>query len=332
MPLDLAIRRQAESDVLTNRNRFLALARPLYLLAEQGLAVRGHRGESMAELRASVHARQAAQEKYVSDKLEDALNPSAASQQPVTAAHDCNPGNLLALVRFLAVHHYDKVLDHEIFAPDSQLRPRVTYHSPEIQDELIRIFAAIIRKSLLDEISMAPCFAILADEATDASNQQQLSLCVRFLDSKYTIREEFLGFFSPKSTSTGAEALTDAILATVRHLRLNMDKCCGQGYDGCSTMAGEHSGVAARVMRIYPFAHSFHCSAHVLSLCVSAACMNNSSSLVRNAMAQVDNVWLFFKYSPKRSECLKSCIDNITLPGQQATERKGQLKGFSPTC
>jgi hypothetical protein len=179
---------------------------------------------------------------------------------------------------------------------------------------------------------MAPCFAILADEATDASNQQQLSLCVRLLDSKYTIREEFLGFFSPKSTSTGAEALTDAILAAVRHLRLNMDKCCGQGYDGCSTMAGEHSGVAARIMRIYPFAHYFHCSAHVLPLCVSAACMNNSSSLVRNAMAQVDNVWLFFKYSPKRSECLKSCIDNITLPGQQATERKGQLKGFSPTC
>lgn len=337
--LEQTLRRQAEQVVLANRDRFLAVARPLYFIAEQGLAIRGHRGESMAELTSAVRARQQATSRSSSHLAgECAADAGLALNQVATTAHEStanvkvtNPGNYLALLSFLAVHKYDPALE-EIFHPTSSLRPRATYHSPEAQEEIIRILAAIVRKSLLDEIKQAPCFAILADEATDASNKQQLSLCIRFLDSKLVIREEFLGLFKPDSTSSGAAALTQAILNAVQHLRLDMSKCCGQGYDGCSTMAGQHNGVAARIMRNYPFAHYFHCSAHVLSLCVSAACVNSENSLIKNAIKQVDNIWIFFKYSPKRTDFLKSCIENMgNLPGGAAAKKTGQLKGFSPT-
>ena len=145
----------------------VAPARPQYFIAEQGLAIRGHRGEAMAELRVSVHARQAAQEKFVSDKLDDVLNP----------IWELSSGSRLA--RGLSQRQGPGTRD---LGPDSQLRPRIMHHSPEVQDEhpYFRAYHPEVRG-----FCMAPCFAILADEATDVSNQQQLSLCVQFVDSKY---------------------------------------------------------------------------------------------------------------------------------------------------
>ena len=64
--LEQALRRQAEEAVVANRARFLAVVRPLHFLAEQGLAIRGHRGESMAALTSAVHARQQATSSSVS--------------------------------------------------------------------------------------------------------------------------------------------------------------------------------------------------------------------------------------------------------------------------
>ena len=37
-------------------------------------------------------------------------------------------------------------------------------------------------------------FSILADDASDCSNQEQLSQFIRYVDSDCSIREEFLGF------------------------------------------------------------------------------------------------------------------------------------------
>ena len=42
--------------------------------------------------------------------------------------------------------------------------------------------------------SDAPYFSILADEVTDVSNREQLSIVIRFVDSGGNIHEEFLGF------------------------------------------------------------------------------------------------------------------------------------------
>ena len=39
-------------------------------------------------------------------------------------------------------------------------------------------------------------FSILADEVTDCSNLEQLSLAIRFVDKQCQIREEFLDFIA----------------------------------------------------------------------------------------------------------------------------------------
>ena len=54
-------------------------------------------------------------------------------------------------------------------------------------------------------------FSILADEASNCSSQEQLALVIRYVDSDYVIREEFLGFLHCDLGSSG-KALAETVL------------------------------------------------------------------------------------------------------------------------
>ena len=147
----------------------------------------------------------------------------------------------------------------------------VTYLSKNVQDELIVIAADLIRKSIVMEVKAAKEFSILADEASDVSCKEQLSLVVSFVDQDSNIREEFLGFLHCKDGTSG-EALANLIVDQLEVLGVDIADCRGQGYDGAGSMSGKYKGVAARIMKVNELAIYRHCQAHSLSLCVCFAC------------------------------------------------------------
>lgn len=55
------------------------------------------------------------------------------------------------------------------------------------------------------------------------------------------VRDEFLGFV--ELTDMDAKSVASAINNFVEKVGLDPEKCVGQGYDGCSTMAGMDGGV-----------------------------------------------------------------------------------------
>lgn len=82
----------------------------------------------------------------------------------------------------------------------------------------------------------------MADESCDIAGKEQLSIGIRFYDNeKMTIREEFLGFV--ELTAMDAVTIATEIDNFLQNEGLDRDKCVGQGYDGCSTMAGKIGGV-----------------------------------------------------------------------------------------
>jgi len=120
-----------------------------------------------------------------------------------------------------------------------------------------------IRKQILYYISQCKYFSIPADETTDVSQTEQLSLSVRFIkDTK--VHEDFLCFV-PVSSTTGKD-LASTILTQLSQLGLNLERMHGQGYDGASNMSGKYRGVQARVKELYPLAMYTHCCNHVLNL------------------------------------------------------------------
>lgn len=72
------------------------------------------------------------------------------------------------------------------------------YTSPDIQNELIYLCVKQIKDSIASECSKIPYLAIIADEATD---KEQLSICLRFVDAMSTVREVFVGVFSMQRVS-----------------------------------------------------------------------------------------------------------------------------------
>lgn len=98
----------------------------------------------------------------------------------------------------------------------------------------------------MKEVKEAKFFAVLADEATDASNREQLSILLRFLDGAGEIREEFLQFVSCDEGVDG-EAIARYILSSLQESGLDCNFLRGQGYDGAGAMAGATRGVKSRI-------------------------------------------------------------------------------------
>ena len=102
---------------------------------------------------------------------------------------DDNPGNFLALIKMFAAE--DTILQDHISKP---LLRNVTYIHHRSQNEMIEVIGkSIIQHDLLNEIKEAKIHTILCDEVT-SSNDEIMSLCVRFVDAKKQIREEFIEF------------------------------------------------------------------------------------------------------------------------------------------
>ena len=106
-------------------------------------------------------------------------------------------------------------------------------------------------------------FSLIADEYTDISNQEQLTLCLRWVDDHLEAHEDFLGFYNIPNIQSNTIVLVikDALV----RLQLSLSYCRGQCYDGASNMLGNRSGVAKHIQECQPKAHPTHCHGHSLS-------------------------------------------------------------------
>ena len=202
-------------------------------------------------------------------------------------------GNFHDLMNF-RVEAGDEILhNHFVSAPGN-----AKYTSVRTQNTLIEMCGSILRDNIVRAANASVAFSILVDETTDISGTEQMSLGVRFAEEgsgTTLIREEFLGYIPiPDRT---AEGLANIILTASLEFGLNLEKLFGQGYDGCSTMAGKEGGVQAIIRRKYPKAVFVHCSSHRLNLVVNDL---NKVSAVRNTVGTIKSVIVFFRDSAQR--------------------------------
>ena len=149
-------------------------------------------------------------------------------------------------------------------------RKNASYKSAHIQNELIDLAGMEVRDIILHDIRSSVWFSVMADECTDISTVEQMSICIRFVDRTPAVREEDLGFVQLESTN--AESISKSILDFLSSCSLDICNLQGQGYDGASVMASKVSGVSARILEVQPRALYLHCRAHNLNLVISSSC------------------------------------------------------------
>ena len=91
------------------------------------------------------------------------------------------------------------------------------------------------------DLQNSPFVTVMADETTDSSNREQVTLILRRVTQDLQVHEEFLGLYHV--TSIDAATLTTAIKDVLIRMNLPFDKLRGQCYDGVNAMSSSKLGL-----------------------------------------------------------------------------------------
>jgi hypothetical protein len=245
--------------------------------------------------------------------LHDATAAGSAGSSRITGSNiDYTEGNLRALLQ-LMVECNDDVLKQHLATTGKN----ATYISPVSQNVLIESMSTVMQRKILAEVQQAKYFAVLADETTDFSQQEQLAVCLRYVKD-FSICERFLCFaFAPDLTGAG---LSSQLLSILDNLGIDIAYMVGQGYDGAAAMSGAKNGVQKHIADKCPSALYVHCAAHCLNLCLAKAADVRD---IRAAVTLMNSVAVFFRDSNKRLLNLQMWID-VKCPESGRTRLKKQ--------
>ena len=197
------------------------------------------------------------------------------------------------------------------------------YTSHEVQNECLRVMPLQITRQLSKDIGNSQCYTIMADECTDISNQEQFTICLRWVDNDLIDHEDFIGLY--KVSNIGAGTLADAIKDTLIRMNLDISRCRGQCYDGASNMSGGRSGVASRLMVEEKRAVYTHCYGHALNLAVGSTM--KQSDICRAALEVAFEITKLIKFSPKRN----AIFDRIKADCDDSDGGGVGIRSFCPT-
>ena len=155
-----------------------------------------------------------------------------------------NRGHFLELLEFRATT--EAILRKYL---DGHLK-NATYCSPEIQNELIFIYAAGSRSLIVDDISRQSSFIIIAYEGSDISNREQVVLVIRYVGKHGNIREKFRDY-KHAERPTGVQ-LTQVIQSAFESYRMDQNDCRGQAYNGASKMSSSRVAVQGIISQPFP--------------------------------------------------------------------------------
>jgi Domain of unknown function (DUF4371)/hAT family C-terminal dimerisation region len=178
-------------------------------------------------------------------------------------------------------------------------RDKYKWLSPEITNEILEMFSLAALRELIKSIKAAKYYSVMLDETADISAKEQISFCIRVVDSDFCIHEYFFGFY--QTDDTRSATLFKCFKDVLTRFDLSFNDCRGQCYDGAANMSGSISGLQTLIRGLEVRALYVHCRAHTLNL-VAQDCVENVTE-IRNAMNLVQKFVAFARGSPKRLAC-----------------------------
>ncbi|KAI3457225.1 hypothetical protein Pfo_013888 [Paulownia fortunei] len=127
------------------------------------------------------------------------------------------------------------------------------YTCPQIQKEILSLYASRIQRFIREEIGDAK-YCLIVDESRDELKREQMAIVLWFVDKEGFILERFFDVVHVEDTKT----------STLKR------EISGQGYDGVSTMREEWNGLQTIFLNECPYAYYVHCFAHHLQLTLVA--------------------------------------------------------------
>ena len=157
-PINVMVDTQLQQKLSANRKKLIPIVDTVVTLGRNSIAFRGSRDDSQ-------------------------YHP------PVGGFCKKGVGNFIDFLNY-GVRRGDEELKNHLL----NCQKNASYISKTTQNELISCCGRVISDELLADIKKADYISIIADECSDSSMKEHLSLVIRFVDENYNIREEFLRF------------------------------------------------------------------------------------------------------------------------------------------
>ena len=104
-------------------------------------------------------------------------------------------------------------------------------------------------ETIIGGVKEVKFYSVICDEASDASNKEQLSFCLRYVNDDGDICEDFLKFIHYKSGLTGKD-LYNEVTEALSSFGLDLQNCCGQGYSGAGAVSGHVNGLSVLILNL----------------------------------------------------------------------------------
>ncbi|KAI3447002.1 hypothetical protein Pfo_003667 [Paulownia fortunei] len=163
-----------------------------------------------------------------------------------------NHGNALEIIKYRTSYNGEVrsiILEN---APQNAF-----YTSPQIQKEILSLYASRIQRFIREEIGDAK-YCLIVDGSRNKSKREQMAIDLRFVGREVHVE------------NTKASTLKREIFGIISHNNLILQNIRGQWYDGASTMRGEWNGLQALFLNECPNAYYVHYFAHRLQLTLVA--------------------------------------------------------------
>ena len=159
------LNKAAAQMVATNRKKLRSITETIILCGRQNIPLRSHRDSGM----------------------------------DVECDTNVSRGNFWALLQFRVAAGDITLGEHLAKAPRNAI-----YTSPDVQNQVINILGDHIRGKILSKVREAQFFTLVADEVTDSSNMEQLSIVLRYVDpNDCCIKEDLVTFIECDSGISG---------------------------------------------------------------------------------------------------------------------------------
>ena len=194
-------------------------------------------------------------------------------------------------------------------------KPTNTFTSKDIQNEILKLMALKLLGEITKRIQKARFFTLMADEATDSGNKEQLVIVFRWVDENLAVHEDFVGLH--EIDVANADFITSVIKNVLVACNLNVHQLRGQCYDGASVMSGLKNGVVTQIQTMEPKAIYTHCYGHALNLAAGDTIKN--CLVLKKALDITFEMSKLIKYSPKRDALFTKLKEELQpeLPGMR---------------
>ena len=171
------------------------------------------------------------------------------SRQGLPMLGDSNNGNFTQLL--LSETRYDSPI-HKWLEKKTDKFTHTAF-----QNECLKLMYVSILQNISKTVMQSRFYTIMADEAIDVSNHEQLVICIRWGDHNLEPHEDMIGFYQVEDFKS--ETLFKSITDALNRMNIPLTDYRGQCYDVASNMVGAKTGVATRIKEIEPRALLRHC-------------------------------------------------------------------------